>query len=142
MAPNWLTGLVGSKWTGSGELWLDPEGNQADRCDCAMHFDADALHYTWSYEGQAKEGSFTFEDGGASWVDSWHQTKPAKCVDVKDDWGLFTVAHTYGDPPGPPWGWRSKFSERPDGSLVLQMTNITPWGEDGRAVRMIFTRAE
>lgn len=24
-----------------------------------------------------------------------------------------------------------------DGALVLQMTNITPWGEEGRAVRTV-----
>jgi hypothetical protein len=28
----------------------------------------------------------------------------------------------------------------PAGELVLQMTNITPWGEEARAVRMTFTR--
>jgi len=38
---------------------------------------------------------------------------------------------------GPPWGWRVAVAHRPSGELVLQMTNIKPWGEDGRAVRMI-----
>jgi hypothetical protein len=31
-------------------------------------------------------------------------------------------------------------SERPSGELVLQMTNVAPWGEEQRAVRMVFTR--
>ena len=30
---------------------------------------------------------------------------------------------------------------RPDESLVVQMTNIAPWGEEGRAVRFTLTRA-
>lgn len=40
------------------------------------------------------------------------------------------------------WGWQSKLSERPDGTLVLQMTNFAPWGEEGRAARMVFTRTK
>ena len=60
MAMQWLTELQGSDWSGSGELWLDPEGNDVDRCDCALRFETDALHYTWSYDGQTREGSFTF----------------------------------------------------------------------------------
>lgn len=140
MATQWLNRLVGTEWIGRGELWLDPEGNKVDCCDCALRFETDTLHYSWSYEGQTKEGRFTFEEGGATWVDSWHQPEPAKCVDVPNAWGLFTVAHTYEVPSSPAWGWESKLSERPNGDLVLQMTNIAPWGEEGRAVRMIFTR--
>ena len=77
--------LVGTRWTGTGELWLDPEGNEAKRCEC-------------------------------------------------------TIAVPAGD--GPPWGWRTKLSLRAMGGegLVLQMTNIAPWGESGRAVRMVATR--
>ncbi len=142
MAMQWLTELQGSDWSGSGELWLDPEGNDVDRCDCALRFETDALHYTWSYDGQTREGSFTFEESGATWADSFHQPEPAKCADVPDAWGLFTVEHTYGAPSSPPWGWRTKLSERPNGDLVLQMTNLAPWGEEGRAVRMTFSRAD
>ena len=142
MPAQWLTRLLGTQWTGSGELWLDPEGNDVDLCDCALRIETDALHYTWSYEGQTQEGSFTFEEGGATWKDSWHQPEPAKCVDVLDAWGLFTVEHTYEVPSSPTWGWRTKLSERPNGDLVLQMANLAPWGEEGRAVRMTFTRPD
>ena len=43
MAAQWLTRLVGTEWTGRGELWLDPEGNNVDRCDCALQIETDAL---------------------------------------------------------------------------------------------------
>ncbi len=142
MAAQWLAKFVGTEWTGSGELWLDPEGNTVDRCDCTLRIEADALHYTWSYQGQTKEGSFTFDEGGATWTDSWHQPEPTKCLNVPDAWGLFTVEHTYQVPSSPAWGWRTKLSERPNGDLVLQMANLAPWGEEGRAVRMTFTRAD
>jgi len=93
------------------------------------------LHYSWSYQGEAQNGKFTFSETGASWVDSWHQPSLATCTNVAAAKGLFTVEHVYEID----WRWRSQLSKRPDGNLVLQMTNITPWGEEGRAVRMIFT---
>ena len=142
MATQWLTRLVGTEWTGRGELWLDPEGNNVDRCDCALRIETDALHYTWSYKGRNIAGSFAIEEGGATWTDSFHQPVPAICRDVPGAWGLFTVQHSYEVPSNPSWGWRSKLSERPNGDLILQMTNIAPWGEEGRAVRMTFTKPD
>ncbi len=140
MPKKWLTNFQATEWAGTGELWLDPEGNEGDRYDCSLVVESDVLYYTWSYEDQAQKGSFTFAEGEATWMDTWHQPKPTKCVDVPNAWGLFTVEYSYDMPSSPSWGWRSKLSKRPNGDLVLQMTNIAPWGEEGRAVRMIFTR--
>ena len=96
------------------------------------------IYYSWFYENETRKGSFRFNESGAIWVDSWHQPKSVQCLNVPEAGGIFTVSHTYDVPDNPSWGWQSKLSERPDGSLVLQMTNITPWGEEGRAVRMVF----
>jgi len=137
---DWLTKLAGTKWKGKGELWLDPEGNTADSYDCELYIEDDAINYSWRYENETKSGCFTFNTSGVSWVDSWHQKNAVQCSSVPKAWGIFTLSHEYEVPNSPNWGWRSKLSERPDGSLVLQMTNITPWGEEGRAVRMIFNR--
>jgi len=137
-----LNKLKGSKWSGRGELWLDPEGNNAELYDCKLVIDSTEIHYTWLYESDTQKGSFTFTEKGAIWVDSWHQAKSVQCKNAAETESIFNVSHHYEVPENPNWGWLSKLSERPDGSLVLQMTNITPWGEDGRAVRMVFTRAE
>ncbi len=139
MAKEWLIKLEDTQWSGTGELWLDPEGNVVERCNCTLQVKADALHYTWSYQGQSQNGKFTFSETGANWIDSWHQAELAICTEVKNAKGLFTVEHIYNGSPSDGWAWRSKLSKRPDDSLVLQMTNITPWGEEGRAVRMVFT---
>ena len=140
MKKQWLSNLAGTNWIGTGELWLDPGGNEAYLYDCQLQITSDAVSYNWIYEGETKQGSFTFNEDGAIWIDSWHQPDPAKCTNVLDEWGLFTVKHSYAVPSNPSWGWRSKLAQRPDDTLVLQMTNITPWGEEGRAVRMIFTQ--
>ncbi|MEH6345320.1 MAG: hypothetical protein V7785_09555 [Bermanella sp.] len=139
MAKEWLIKLEDTQWSGTGELWLDPEGNVVERCHCTLKIKENALHYTWSYQDQSQNGKFTFSEAGASWIDSWHQPEQAICSEVKDAKGLFTVEHIYNGSPSNGWAWRSKLSKRPDDSLVLQMTNITPWGEESRAVRMIFT---
>lgn len=132
-----LAELAGTEWKGHAELWLDPEGNTAFQSQCTLHIQADAIDYTWSHEGQNQQGRLTLSERGAEWVDSWHQPDRATCAFVPGG-GLFTVQHTYG----PGWGWRTTLSERPDGGLVLQMTNLAPWGEEGRAVRMVFTRSD
>lgn len=137
---DWLAKAAGTQWRGKGELWLDPEGNVAEFYDCELTVDNDTVRYSWSYEGEEKKGAFTFVATGATWVDSWHQKNLVRCSHVPNAWSIFTVNHEYSVPGYPNWGWRSQLSERPDGSLVLQMTNITPWGEEGRAVRMLFQR--
>ena len=139
---NYLVKLAGTKWIGNGELWLDPEGNSAELYNCELRILEGAITYSWVYENEEKHGSYTFNDSGAIWKDSWHQEQPVQCSNVPNEKGIFTLHHEYAVPDNPNWGWRSKLSERPDSSLVLQMTNITPWGEDGRAVRMVFKREQ
>jgi hypothetical protein len=73
-------------------------------------------------------------------VDSWHQPDPMVCRPVRGARELFQVQGEYG--PESDWGWRIGLSLRaPAGELVLQMTNVAPWGEEARAVRMTCTRA-
>jgi hypothetical protein len=136
----WLTKFASTRWKGKGELWLDPEGNSATDYECHLNFLDDGIRYTWMYENEEKTGNFRFNDAGAVWKDSWHQPSPVQCTSDSEAWGLFTVSYEYEVPENPNWGWRSKLSQRPDGTLVLQMTNIAPWGEEGRAVRMVFQR--
>lgn len=140
MNTQWLTKLDGIERAGKGELWLDPLGNKADLYECKLRIKGNVVAYVWAYEGAEKQGSYTFSESGALWVDTWHSPKPVACDYLLAAWGIFTIECTYEVPSAPDWGWRSKLSERPDGSLILQMTNIAPWGEEGRAVRMIFPR--
>jgi hypothetical protein len=136
-----LAKLVGTKWTGTGELWLDPLGNEAEKSECTLAVDPEVIRYTWSYQGKPQEGRIALRAGGATWSDSWQQAKPVECADVPGAWGLLATHYAYAAGDGPDWGWRTILALRPTGELVLQMTNICPWGEEARAVRMIFTRA-
>jgi hypothetical protein len=78
-------------------------------------------------------------EDGADFIDSWHQPLPMLCRRVDHAWGLFQVQGEYGAESD--WGWRVGLSLRNlTNELVLQMTNIAPWGEEARAVRMICAR--
>jgi hypothetical protein len=128
--------LAGTQWTGSAELWLDPLGDVAQRSDCTMTVTDSGVTYTWSYEGSPQFGSIVLRDGAVEFTDSWHQPEPMTCQRLADTRGLFAVLGAYG--PDGQWGWRISLSMRePSGQLVLQMTNIAPWGEEARAVRMV-----
>lgn len=134
-----LSELKGTQWEGAAELWLDPLGDEVQCSDCTISVDAGVVRYTWSYKGEAHQGSLSLNDDGVDFTDTWHQPKPLKCRAVVDAWGLLSVQGTYG--PDADWGWRiGLFLRAPTGQLVLQMTNIAPWGEEARAVRMICKR--
>lgn len=136
-----LADLDGTRWKGTNELWLDPLGDQALRSEGTLHVAGNVVSYTWSHEGKAHRGSFTLTEGGADFVDTWHQAQPTRCRSVADGRGLFHVQYAYG--PQGDWGWRAGlFLRAPTGELVLQMTNVTPWGEESRAVRMVCTKVE
>ncbi len=134
-----LSDLQGTHWKGTAELWVDPLGNDVENCGCTISIEEGIVRYTWSYQGKSQVGSITLREGAAELTDTWHSPEPMKCRPVPDAWGLFQVLGKYG--PQSDWAWRTALSLRtPTDELVLQMTNITPWGEEARAVRMVCQR--
>jgi len=133
-----LRDLAGTEWVGHAELWLDPMGNETIHSECTLRIDGDAVRYAWSHEGKPQTGKLALRAGGAEFVDTWHSPTAMPCVAAPDPWSLVDVLGRYSA-GGEDWGWRITLAHRPTGELVLQMTNVTPWGEEGRAVRMIAT---
>lgn len=138
--------LIGSRWRGTAELWLDPAGNTAQTSGCTLEVRPDALSYAWEYEGAPHHGTVALDEGGGIFTDSWHSPSPMRCVTFGTSSALFDLLGSYGGADGPPWGWRLILSVRPGfggaaESLVLQMANVAPWGEEARAVRMVASRA-
>jgi hypothetical protein len=130
----------GTEWKGPAELWIDAMGNEAAISEAILRFEAERLSYTWSHDGEEQVGEIKITEDGILWQDSWHQPEIVRCAFINDPRGIFSVEYSYPAGSGPDWFWRIKLSQRPDESLVLQMTNITPWGEEGRAVRMVFSQ--
>lgn len=134
-----LSELDGTQWAGGAELWLDPLGDIAIRSKCTLAVAGNTLRYTWQHEGRDHAGSVRVWEDRAEFTDTWHQPEPMPCRHVPGSAGLFQVQGQYTADAD--WGWRILLSLRtPTEELVLQMTNLTPWGEEARAVRMIGMR--
>ena len=133
-----LSELAFSRWEGKSELWEDPLGNVAQESDCTIAIDDGVVTYRWSYQGKPHEGNLKLGAGDVVFSDTWHQQEPIACEVVPGGRAIATVQYTYMQE----WGWRIHLCHRdPTGELVLQMTNIAPWGEEARAVRMVCKRA-
>lgn len=141
-----LEELVGSDWRGSAELWLDPLGNEVQISACTLRIESSAVRYTWAYEGIPHQGTIALDAEGGTFIDTWHSPTVMRCENAARSTGIIDLLGSYAAGDGPRWGWRLLLAVRPPyggspESLVLQMTNIAPWGEEARAVRMIATRA-
>ena len=129
-----LDELKGSKWAGRSELWLDPLGDQAAEGTCTIEVQSTGITYTWTHEGETKTGSVSMNDSGGVFTDTFHSPTEMACRNLVGNRGLFLIEGTYGDDNE--WGWLIGLNYRtPSGELILQMTNIAPWGEEARAVR-------
>lgn len=137
MSKDLIRTLQGTQWKGTSELWMDPLGNEVSESKATLRIGPEHIIYNWSHEGIAHAGEFRLNESGISWNDNFHQPKTVSCELVKGQPGIFTVRYSYKAGSGPDWHWRMNLSQRPDDTLVLQMTNIAPWGEEARAVRMI-----
>ena len=136
---SFLESNSGTRFSGQSELWLDPLGNTVELSACTLKIGVDRIEYTWVYENEEQSGILVIGENSIHWKDTWHQEDRVECKFLENTWGIFDVEYSYPAPPGPDWGWRIKLSQRPDQSIILQMTNIAPWGEEGRAVRMTFS---
>lgn len=140
-----LADLAGTRWTGSAELWLDPLGDVAARSECALAVTGDGVGYEWAHDGTPHQGRLSLAADGGTFTDTFHAPSGMPVTAVVPARALVDVTGSYAAGGGPPWGWRITLALRPawgdDGeALVLQMTNIAPWGEEARAVRMVASR--
>lgn len=128
------------RYTGTNRLWLNTDAPPEESASTAELADGE-LTYTWSFRGKESRGVLSFGDGRAHWVDSFHQATGIELEAVPSFGALFAGAYAYPAGDGSPdWSWRIVLSRRPSGELVLQMTNLPPWGEQDRAVELVLTR--
>ena len=134
---SWVDDHQDTTWSGESELWVDPMGNDAEVSNATLSVGADEIVYTWVYKGAEQSGELRWNGEALQWQDSWHQPQGVALTAVPGHGSVLAAEYSYSAGNGPDWHWRIKLAERPDGALVLQMTNIAPWGEEGRAVRIV-----
>ena len=80
----------------------------------------------------------TFE---TAWVDSFHTGTNVMFSTGTSQAPRYSVLGSYGDrQQGPRWGWRTEVDQPDADSLVITMFNITPQGEESRAVETRYRR--
>jgi hypothetical protein len=121
------------KYAGKHELWMRPD-TPALEGDVRASLDDNVLSWTWTLDDDKHEGRLHLD--GSSWQDSFHQSEAAPLQAAPAHGARFGFSCQYG-PPDSPWTWLIAVCERPEGQLVVQMTNITPWGERQLAVQWI-----
>jgi hypothetical protein len=142
---HFLAQLVGG-WSGRTRTWPEPLGTPDESTtQGSVQLVLDGRFAIYLYQTAAESGSqhglFTFgynttlDRWEASWIDSFHNnTAIMFCTGGPKGTG-FSVLGTYPDPTGgPDWGWRTEVSLLDHDHLVIMAYNISPEGQEAKAM--------
>jgi uncharacterized protein DUF1579 len=148
---HFLAQLVGG-WRGTAKLWLEPDV-LADESPVlgSIHLVLEGRFAIYLYqgaiEGEPQHGMFTFgynttlDQYEGSWLDSFHNNTAIMCCVGKPKERGFWVLGTYPDPAGgPDWEWRTEVELLDREHLTLTAYNISPEGQESKAVETVLTR--
>lgn len=141
-------------WAGETRVWFGPD-QLADQSPQSGRIRAIGggrflLHeYDCAFQGEPQQGVAIYAlhlDAGtceSAWVDSFHTGTSIIFSSAAADDGRFTVLGSYGDGAGgAPWGWRTEIEQPGDDELVITMFNISPQGEETKAVETRYVRVQ
>lgn len=147
---------MAGEWEGIYRLWFERDMLAAEstqrgtlRSVLGGRF---LLHeYQWEFDGRSYAGVALYgyhideRRWECAWVDSFHTGSAIMASQTAGaaDPAHFAVLGSYGDgqtPPGPRWGWRTEIEQPEDDRLTIVMTNISPDGDETRAVEVEYER--
>lgn len=147
-----LAGLVG-EWEGTARTWFEP-GKLADKSPISGEIRPvlDGRFVVHEYEGSLNGDplrglavhGYELDRGTwvTAWIDSFHNGTALMLSEgdgVGDD--RFSVLGSYAEPSGGPrWGWRSEIALVSPDDLVITHFNVTPGGEEAKAVEISYRR--
>jgi len=142
------------KWKGKSTLhmsWL-PMEERLRESHSTLEFDLGPqnniviIRYNWDEKGPQMGQILLALDGELAqggWMDSWHQSGAVMHLKGKvADPHTVSIQGTYSASPDPDWGWRISMKIMAEPNLLsIEMTNISPTGEEEWAVRSHYVPA-
>lgn len=147
-----LKSFVGS-WEGTCSTWFEP-GKLAD--DSKINGEIKQMNgvpflrhtYQSAIQGKVRFGEETIafdtivKKFQVSWFDSFHMNYAIMFSEgVQTETG-FSVTGQYSVSEGKPWGWKTVYQMTDSDHLTITAYNITPEGQEAKAVETVYKRTK